>query len=73
MLKALGSLQLAMLFSDDDQARAAMTTLAARMREATPTTDAVLRAILREIGIRAAVELARGPTPPSATQDVSSA
>jgi hypothetical protein len=61
MLKALGAVQLAMLGSDDDSARQAITTLADAVRNTPPADDAVLRLILREIGIRAAVELARGP------------
>ncbi len=72
MLKALGAVQLAMLAADDDRARQAMTALADAVRDALPAHDAALRMILREIGIRAAVELARGSGPPIPPRDVSS-
>jgi hypothetical protein len=57
MLQALGALQLAMLGGGEDAARAQLAGLAA---EAPAAHDPVLRLILREISLRAAVELARG-------------
>jgi len=57
MLQALGALQLAMLGGGEAAARAQLAGLA----EAAPAAhDPVLRLILREISLRAAVELARG-------------
>ena len=59
MLKALGAVQLALLGADDGAARAALNALADLARHAQFGDDPVLRLILREIGVRAAVELAR--------------
>jgi hypothetical protein len=59
MLKALGAVQLALLGGDEGAARDALDTLAGVARDAPSGDDPVLRLILREIGVRAAVELAR--------------
>jgi hypothetical protein len=59
MLQALAALQLAVLGGTAAEARARLAELAAQPAEA---TDPLLRLILREIGARAAVELARGET-----------
>jgi hypothetical protein len=59
MLQALAALQLAVLDGQDGAARAALAGLASQAAQA---EDPVLRLILREIGVRAAVELARGNT-----------
>ena len=74
LLKALGAVQLAMLGSGDDTSQAMTTAIAAlagAVRDAPPADDAVLRLILREIGIRAAVELARRPPGQPGAADVS--
>ena len=55
MLQALGAMQLSLLDGDDVAVRA-LADLAAQVPEA---DDPVLRLILQEIGVRAAVELAR--------------
>jgi len=55
MLQALGAMQLSLL-DGDDAAVQALADLAAQVPEA---DDPVLRLILQEIGVRAAVELAR--------------
>ena len=57
MLQALGAVQLSMLDGGGDAARA---QLAAAAAQAPAAHDPVLRLILREISLRAAVELARG-------------
>jgi hypothetical protein len=59
MLQALRALQVVVL-EDGDTAAAALSHLAADIPEA---DDPVLRLILREIGVRAAVELARYQAP----------
>jgi hypothetical protein len=59
MLRALGALQLAMLGAEGDGAGRQLAALAADMPAA---DDPVLRLILREIGVRAAVALARAGT-----------
>jgi hypothetical protein len=59
MLQALGALQVVLLQGGDTAAEA-LSHLAADMPEA---DDPVLRLILREIGVRAAVELARYRAP----------
>jgi hypothetical protein len=59
MLQALGAVQLAVLGADPGRARNALASLAATSQEARSGDDPVLRLILREIAIRAAVELAR--------------
>ena len=59
MLKALGAVQLAILGGGEAEARAELAALTARLPQA---EDPVLRLILREIGARAAVEMARGST-----------
>jgi hypothetical protein len=56
MLQAMAALQTAMLGGGEAQARAHLARLAA---QTTPADDPILRLILREIGLRAAVELAR--------------
>jgi hypothetical protein len=56
MLRALGALQMAMLGAEGDGAERQLAALAAEMPAA---DDPVLRLILREIGVRAAVALAR--------------
>ena len=58
MLQALGSLQVGLLGWEEDDARRTLADLAAHMPEA---DDPVLKLILREIGVRAAVVLARFP------------
>jgi hypothetical protein len=60
MLRALRDLQAALLSGPQDAASATLANLAAQMPE---TDDPVLRQILREIGARAAVELARHGAP----------
>jgi hypothetical protein len=60
MLRALRDLQAALLSGPQDAVSATLADLAAHMPEA---DDPVLRLILREIGARAAVELARTGTP----------
>jgi hypothetical protein len=59
MLRALGALQLTMLGAEGDSAGQQLAALAADMPAA---DDPVLRLILREIGVRAAVALARAGT-----------
>ena len=59
LLQALAGLQRAALQGDGDQARAALATLAETARDEPEADDPVLRLILREIAVRAAVELAR--------------
>jgi hypothetical protein len=56
MLQALGALQLAILGDGETSAR---SQLAALVAQAPAAHDPVLRLILREISLRAAVELAR--------------
>jgi hypothetical protein len=56
MLEALAGLQVAVLAGEQDTARATLADLATAAPEA---ADPVLRLILNEINIRAAVELAR--------------
>ena len=60
MLQALGAVQHAMLGGDDDQARSALAALANTAQDGHEADDPVLKLILREIGVRAAVALARG-------------
>ncbi len=62
MLKALGGVQLALLGTDPERAREALADLATTAEDATAGDDPLLRLILREIAIRAAVELARNDT-----------
>jgi len=64
MLEALAGLQLALLDGEIGDARASLASLAAAPPQA---EDPVLRLILREISIRAAVELAR-PEPAATPQ-----
>jgi hypothetical protein len=59
MLQALGALQVSLL-AGGDAASQALADLASHIPDA---DDPVLRLILREIGVRAAVELARHPPP----------
>ena len=59
MLQALGAVQLAVLGGDDGRARSALASLASTVEDEHPADDPVLRLIMREIGVRAAVELAR--------------
>jgi hypothetical protein len=59
MLQALGAVQLAVLGGDDGQARTALAALACAAEDRHEADDPVLQLILREIGVRAAVELAR--------------
>ena len=59
MLQALGAVQLAVLGGDDRRARSALASLASTAEDEHQADDPVLRLILREIGVRAAVELAR--------------
>jgi hypothetical protein len=59
MLQALAALQRAVLGGAPGEARAQLAALADQPAQA---DDPVLRLILREIGARAAVELARGET-----------
>jgi hypothetical protein len=59
MLQALAALQLAVLGGSEGAARAKLAELAGQAPQA---DDPVLRLIMREIGVRAAVELARGGT-----------
>jgi hypothetical protein len=61
MLQALAGLQLAMLGDDAAGGTAARERLAALVGGMPAADDPVLRLILREIGARAAVELARAP------------
>ncbi len=63
MLHALAGLQRAALAGagQPDTAEVPQAALAALMRQAPAAHDPVLRLILREIGVRAAVELARAP------------
>jgi hypothetical protein len=68
MLQALGAVQLAMLGGDGQQARGALAKLASTAGDVIPADDPVLRLVLREIEVRAAVELARAES----GQDVSS-
>jgi hypothetical protein len=68
MLQALGAVQLAMLGGDGQQARGALAKLASTAEDVIPADDPVLRLVLREIEVRAAVELARA----APAQDVSS-
>jgi len=62
MLRALGALQLAMLGAEGDGASRQLAVLAA---EIPPADDPVLRLILREIGVRAAVALGRHEAKPN--------
>jgi hypothetical protein len=60
LLRALGAIQLALLGSGQaDEGGEAHTQLARLAATAPQADDPVLRLILREIGVRAAVELAR--------------
>ena len=59
LLQALAGLQRAALAGEDGQAQAALATLANTVRDPHEADDPVLRLILREIAVRAAVELAR--------------
>jgi hypothetical protein len=59
MLQALADVQRALLGGDDGRAQAALTALASIAEEGREADDPVLRLIVREIGVRAAVELAR--------------
>jgi hypothetical protein len=59
MLQALGKVQLAVLGGDDGQARCALAALACTAGSKHEADDPVLQLILREIAVRAAVELAR--------------
>jgi L-alanine-DL-glutamate epimerase-like enolase superfamily enzyme len=62
MLQALAALQMAVLDGSAEQARDSLQALAGRSTQA---HDPVLRLILREIGVRAAVELGRQPGIPN--------
>ena len=73
MLQALGAVQLAMLGGDDGQARVALAALASTAGEPHPAEDPVLRLIMREIAVRAAVELARSESGDAPDEDVSTA
>ena len=64
LLKALAGVQRAALGGNGDQAQAALATLAETVRDEHEADDPVLRLILREIAVRAAVELARAQAPP---------
>ncbi len=59
MLQALGAVQLAVLGGDDGQARCALAALACTAGGKHEADDPVLQLILREIEVRAAIELAR--------------
>ena len=60
LLQALGAIQLALLDAGhEDEGGEARAQLARLAAAAAPADDPVLRLILREIGVRAAVELAR--------------
>jgi hypothetical protein len=60
LLHALGAMQLALLGSGDSDEAGEATAQLARLAASEPAADdPVLRLILREIGVRAAVELAR--------------
>ena len=60
LLQALGAIQLALLGADqEDEGGKAHAQLARLAASAPQADDPVLRLILREIGVRAAVELAR--------------
>lgn len=62
MLQALAALQRAVLEGSPAEARGSLAALAGRAAQA---HDPVLRLILREIGVRAAVELGRDPIIPN--------
>jgi hypothetical protein len=59
ILQALGAVQLALLGGDGRQARGALAKLASAAGDVIPADDPVLRLVLHEIEVRAAVELAR--------------
>ena len=63
LLAALAGLQRAALAADGAQAHTALAALAATVDAHHEADDPVLRLILREIGVRAAVELARAEAP----------
>jgi hypothetical protein len=77
MLQALGAVQLALLDGDGVQARSALAALATTAGDPRAAEDPVLRLIMREIAVRAAVELARSDAPVgaegAADEDVSTA
>ncbi len=64
LLQALAALQHAALRGDGDQAQAALARLAATVRDVQEADDPALQVILREISVRAAVELARAEPVP---------
>ncbi len=59
MLRALAAVQRALLAEEGGHAAAALAALAASLGQAQEAEDPVLQLILREIAVRAAVELAR--------------
>jgi hypothetical protein len=63
LLQALAGVQRAALAGDGDRGQAALAALACTAMDEHEADDPVLRLILREIAVRAAVELARGERP----------
>jgi hypothetical protein len=63
LLQALAGLQRAALEGDGEHTHAALTALARTVEDHHEADDPVLCLILREIAVRAAVELARAETP----------